>query len=48
MGILVLLTKFHFMEEPVLLPIHHLVEVKLMDYIQDPFSLHSCKSFCFA
>ena len=47
MGILVLLTEFHFMEKPALLPLHHLVEVKLMDYIQEPFSYCSCKFFCF-
>ena len=46
-GILVLLTKYHFAEKLVLLPLHHPMEVKSMDYIQDPFFLQSCKSFCF-
>ena len=46
-GILVLLTKNHFVEKPALFTLHHLMEVKLMDYIHDPFFLHSYKFFHF-
>ena len=45
--ILVLLIELHFAKKHVLLPLHHPTEVKSMDYIHDPFFLHSCRSFHF-
>ncbi len=38
-GIPILLTELHFVEKPVLLALHHLMAVRSMGYIDDPFFL---------
>jgi len=43
-----LLTEPHFVEKPALPPLHHSMEPKSVDCIQDPFLLLSCKSFHFS
>ena len=46
-GIPILLIELHFAEKFVLLPLHHLMAVKSMGYIQDTFFLCFYKYFHF-